>query len=298
MSAESIDAQRYRWLLSHSGLDFPALLQFDCAMSLSHFIDSRLSTEKKVCTKCGQSKALTEFHKGKRPHLMTPRCKQCQREYSIQWREAKKAGLNTRRKAGVGKIARAALTREAVAEMLSYDPLTGEFTPKRSRGGFDTTRPVGTMTPTGYLRISVYRVQYTAHRLAWLLHYGKWPEHVINHKNGNKLDNRIENLEDITAGENTKHAHRNGLIRLPGQKSTVKLTAAQALEIRHSTLTVAELVRKYGVSGATVADVRCGRTWRNAEHLARGGIVLSGGNDRLQPAPKAAEPGPAHTNGE
>ena len=45
----------------------------------------------------------------------------------------------------------------------------------------------------------------TAHRVAWAVHYGSWPQHEIDHINGDPSDNRIENLRDVTHGENLKN---------------------------------------------------------------------------------------------
>lgn len=51
-----------------------------------------------------------------------------------------------------------------------------------------------------------------AHRLVWMTYNGEIPEDLkINHKNGNKIDNRIVNLELCTNAENMRHAQLNGL---------------------------------------------------------------------------------------
>lgn len=56
------------------------------------------------------------------------------------------------------------------------------------------------------------------HRLVWEYVHGPIPRDMqINHINGIKHDNRIENLELVTASENTKHAYRMGLARADGE---------------------------------------------------------------------------------
>ncbi len=51
-----------------------------------------------------------------------------------------------------------------------------------------------------------------AHRLVWLALKGEIPDGMqINHKNGIKHDNRIKNLELVTASENIQHAYDTGL---------------------------------------------------------------------------------------
>jgi hypothetical protein len=41
-----------------------------------------------------------------------------------------------------------------------------------------------------------------AHRLAWLLHYGQLPDNSIDHIDGNKSNNKIDNLRDVTHQQN------------------------------------------------------------------------------------------------
>ncbi len=62
-------------------------------------------------------------------------------------------------------------------------------------------QPAGYKKKNGYLAISVNDRQCLAHRLVWLWHYGDVPDE-IDHINGVRNDNRIENLRSATRLEN------------------------------------------------------------------------------------------------
>jgi hypothetical protein len=66
----------------------------------------------------------------------------------------------------------------------------------------------------GYCRVSLFKNKkynsYNVHRLVMLVFVG--PSKLqVNHKDGNKLNNRLDNLEYCTAQENVDHAWSNGL---------------------------------------------------------------------------------------
>jgi len=62
--------------------------------------------------------------------------------------------------------------------------------------------PAGTKTKDGYISIGVDKKIYRAHRLIWLYHNGSLPKY-IDHINGIRDDNRIENLQAVTQSQNT-----------------------------------------------------------------------------------------------
>ncbi len=63
----------------------------------------------------------------------------------------------------------------------------------------------GTVNRQGYLVVTVRRQKIQGHRVAWLLHHGKWPKHQIDHVDGNRSNNRISNLRDATHVQNMQN---------------------------------------------------------------------------------------------
>lgn len=54
----------------------------------------------------------------------------------------------------------------------------------------------------GYWKVQIDCRQYPVHRIIWLWHYGEMPKNQIDHRNGIRHDNRIENLREATIREN------------------------------------------------------------------------------------------------
>lgn len=84
-----------------------------------------------------------------------------------------------------------------VANLFEYKDGTLIWKINRSKGKVKAGDVAGGITSKGYLRVMINYKEYPLHRIVFLLHHGYFPQ-VVDHINGNPLDNRIENLRDAT----------------------------------------------------------------------------------------------------
>lgn len=112
-------------------------------------------------------------------------------------------------------------------------------TPKRNKHK-SNSKPLVQMLRGGYLFVNLYKDGMhmgVVHQIvAKSFFIKKDSKDVVNHKNGIKTDNRLENLEYCSHSENTKHAIRLGLVNVPdnrGERSGhAKLTESDIKLIR------------------------------------------------------------------
>ena len=120
-------------------------------------------------------------------------------------------------------------TPEQLRNLLRYDPDTGKlFWKSRNVSMFNdgyrgaqgncnnwnsrySGKEACNAVSKGYLIGGVLGKRLKAHRIAWAIHYGKWPTQQIDHINGKRNDNRIKNLRDVSAQENQKNMKKSSL---------------------------------------------------------------------------------------
>lgn len=106
------------------------------------------------------------------------------------------------------------------------------------------------------------------HILVMLAFMGPRPHGlVVNHKNGDKTDNRLANLEYVTSAENNRHALRTGLNTQFGETSKFsKLKNEDVSNIRKYYsygATPMSLARLYGVGANTILQIVKGKAWKH-----------------------------------
>jgi hypothetical protein len=116
----------------------------------------------------------------------------------------------------------------------------------------------------GYLRVSISGKLQFVHRLVAEKHIPN-PENKpqVNHKDGNKLNNSVDNLEWATNQENRDHAVKNRLHLCGGDCAWAKLDWEKVDFIRsHNEYTAKQLAEMYNVMVSTIRAVRQGKSWK------------------------------------
>lgn len=126
--------------------------------------------------------------------------------------------------------------------------------------------------PDGYLTVTLIRdgsqKKLYAHQVVMLAFVGPANGLDVNHKNGVKTDNRLENLEYSTRTENIYHARdvlQVGFGTRGEAHHAVKLTEQQVRIIRRRCAegeSSADLGREYGVTSSNISAIRTRRSWK------------------------------------
>jgi len=112
------------------------------------------------------------------------------------------------------------LNQKKAKEMLDYCKETGKLFWSNSMRKQVRGKCLG-IEKNGYYVAKIDNKKYLGHRLVWLIHYGSFPADTIDHINGDRLDNRIENLRVMSSLENNLIRHSYVLGKLAGTKQNV-----------------------------------------------------------------------------
>ncbi len=146
------------------------------------------------------------------------------------------------------------------------EPRTGKVYTTRGPGGCPYNSPkelVGTEL-SGYRVVSIRngttKLQCRVHRIIWISVHGMIPDgYVIDHINNDKQDNRIENLQLLTAAENSKKAREDGLYKTGLDTKATKLDPDLRDDIAFlyewTGITQKKLAEIYGVSKSRISQI-------------------------------------------
>ena len=115
--------------------------------------------------------------------------------------------------------------RPDITRDLNYDPLTGAFTWKVSERKKRTGAKAGCVKKDGYHYVKHNNKAHLSHRLAWFMFYGV-------HIDGNKQNNKISNLRDVSRSENMQNqrlphkTNSSGFLGVTSNKQTGKFVAS------------------------------------------------------------------------
>lgn len=124
-------------------------------------------------------------------------------------------------------VCRNDITQEFLRQLLHYDPSSGMLTWKaRSPAMFVADArwsseaksrqwnakyangPAGGLDGKGYVRIRIGGFRFRAHRLIWRMMKGTWPRSEVDHRDGDRQNNRLDNLREATSAQNSQNRRK------------------------------------------------------------------------------------------
>jgi hypothetical protein len=131
----------------------------------------------------------------------------------------------------------------------------------------------GYLRNCGYFIVNLSKngivVSNTIHRLmaeAFIVNPFNLPE--VNHKDGNKQNNDLNNLEWVTRRQNVQHAVDTGLLKVVQGEANgmTKLTIQQVIQIKQRFKaglgSISTIAKEYGVTNGAIHGIKYGRSWK------------------------------------
>lgn len=122
-----------------------------------------------------------------------------------------------------------------------------------------------TESKEGYYVVGLYnsngpKIFYVHRLVAQAFLINRWNKPFVCHKNGNKLDNRVENLYWGTRKENARDAKRDGVF---GRKFLSKEQVNEIRELCENGTTKIEIIKKFSINCATLYDIKKRKTHKH-----------------------------------
>jgi hypothetical protein len=127
------------------------------------------------------------------------------------------------------------LTLELVNKYLTYDKETGNLYQSKKRPKIQVGSIAGGINGKGYRYIQLEGKKYPAHHIIWLIETGSLPKKILDHIDGNPLNNHFSNLREASVKQNNENrkAQRNNKTGYKGVSFNKRLQKYVA-QIQHN----------------------------------------------------------------